>query len=551
MDATQRDGVSDEGPSARGGSTVYAVIPVFNRLDRTLRCIECLKAQTFQPIRIVVSDGGSTDGTPAAIAERHPEIVVVTSPTIVWWAGSMRIGIDWALADSSRDDDFVMMVNNDTEFEPAYVETLVKEARSHNVAIGGIVVDERNPKNILDAGVQFDWERYAFTGRRAWPEPPFDPVQPTDVLPGRGTVIPIGAIRRAGNVDDATFPHYLADYEFTYRLRTRGGIGLAVSFDAVIKTEPPVARQKAVRHPLGETWHQFRQRFAKSSKSNVLVHWRFVSRHAPPEIKARLRKRLMFGMVRSSMMPAFDWLTNLPPSRVAIYAVRRILRFARAVRRALIGPYLIHASDIEHFRMNLIEMEREDIINRTNSPAYWRTLRSRSYLRTDYPQAVPLYWRICNPGRKIARYVDFHMLVPRLEAKIFGWMGLGDRLELELFRHSITVAKQTGNEVVLRLAQGSARQGMSSSDMDNQLDWSAVRRLKDRLLLRMPWRTSELEGYRTSGRAIVIDLGVISRLRLPLDELLDEGVIKPSVSVTDAYVLLSSRDRRSPTQKAT
>ena len=546
MDATQREGVSDEGPSARHSSTVYAVIPVFNRLDRTLRCIDCLKAQTFQPIKIVVSDGGSTDGTPAAITERHPDVVVLTSPTVVWWAGSMRIGIDWALTDSSSDDDFVMMVNNDTEFEPAYADTLVREARGHNVAIGGIVVDERDPDSIIDAGVQFDWETYAFKGRRAWPTPPFDPVQPTDVLPGRGTIIPIHAIRRAGNVDDVTFPHYLADYEFTYRLKRQGGIGLAVSFDAVIKTEPPVARQRTVRHPIAETWVQFRQRFAKSSKSNVLVHWRFVSRHAPPEIKARLRKRLIFGVLRSTMTPVYDWVRNSPPARAAIWAIRKAARFVRAFRRILFGPYLIHVSDIEHVGCNLIELERDEIVNRTDSPDYWRPIRRRSYLRMHYPEALPLYRRASNPLRNIARFVDFHMLVPALEESMLGSMGVGDRIDLELFRNAIAVARHDGDDIVLRLAQGSTRQRMSSSDMDSRLGWNAVRRLKDRVLMRMPGRTSKLEGYRASGRTILIELGVISRLRLPLDELLDQGTIKPSVSVPEAYVL----DRPTPTRKA-
>ena len=37
MNAMHRDGVSAEEPSAQHGFTVYAVIPVFNRLDRTLR----------------------------------------------------------------------------------------------------------------------------------------------------------------------------------------------------------------------------------------------------------------------------------------------------------------------------------------------------------------------------------------------------------------------------------------------------------------------------------------------------------------------------------
>ena len=45
---------------------VFVVIPVFNRVDTTLRCLDDLWSQTFPDLRIVVVDGGSTDDTVAA-----------------------------------------------------------------------------------------------------------------------------------------------------------------------------------------------------------------------------------------------------------------------------------------------------------------------------------------------------------------------------------------------------------------------------------------------------------------------------------------------------
>ena len=52
--------------------TVFVIIPVFNRLALTETCVRCLSAQTYPALRIIVVDGGSTDGTPEQIRREYP-----------------------------------------------------------------------------------------------------------------------------------------------------------------------------------------------------------------------------------------------------------------------------------------------------------------------------------------------------------------------------------------------------------------------------------------------------------------------------------------------
>lgn len=390
--------------------TVYAVIPVFNRLQRTLRCIECLEAQSYRPLTIIVADGRSTDGTPEKVRQAHPAVVVLPSNVELWWGGATQKGIEWALNRSTNDDDFVMMVNNDTWFAPDYVEILVRESRAHNVAIGGIVVDENDPGHIIDAGVRFRWEDYSFTGRKLGPVDPSVSTGPTDVLPGRGTLVPIRAVRRAGNVDATAFPHYLADYEFTYRLKQRGGVGLAVSLNAIVRTERPIPKPKPVRHPVVESWVSLREKLSRSSKSNILAHWRFISLHAPAEHKNRLRKRVVLATLRLIARPVLHPAWQL--MRRAKWFVRAGLHLAKVIvtrgpgkaYRIVFAPYLIHDDDLVLFGLDRERLERDGIIRSAPFHGYWIPGRTYPYVQEHYPEAVPLYQHASGLWRKFERY---------------------------------------------------------------------------------------------------------------------------------------------------
>ena len=72
---------------ATAAPTVFAVIPVFNRVYHTLACIELLKKQTYAPLEIIVSDGRSTDDTPAIVRRKYPDVTVLSSNKELWWGG--------------------------------------------------------------------------------------------------------------------------------------------------------------------------------------------------------------------------------------------------------------------------------------------------------------------------------------------------------------------------------------------------------------------------------------------------------------------------------
>jgi GT2 family glycosyltransferase len=271
--------------------TVFAVMPVFNRLALTEACIRILSQQTYPAVRIIVVDGGSTDGTRERIRLDYPQVELLKGQKELWWGEAMQLGIEHCLRHSGRDDDMLLMMNNDTVIESDYVATLVRVSQERNAAVGGVIVDSSDPSRVLDAGEFIDWTTYSFPVKTVR-EPGETYVDDVDLLSGRGTLIPLAMIRVAGNVNGSRFPHYIADCEFFSRLK-RKGFRLGVSWEAVIRSHVEVtglSTQQADPLTFGQAWKAL---FSKRSMDNVRNHWRFIADCAPARLQGPLQRRLI------------------------------------------------------------------------------------------------------------------------------------------------------------------------------------------------------------------------------------------------------------------
>lgn len=288
---------------------VYVVIPVFNRLEFTRACLSCLFKQTYPSLVLLVVDGGSTDGTPDAVRREFPGVIVLQDAKELWWAGAMRAGISYALEKSRNQSDMVLMMNNDTLIQPRYVSTLVRVSLEQQAAVGGLIVDMDDPARIVDGGEFIDWHTYTFRVKTMI-GPGENYVEGVDVLSGRGTVVPIAMIRQAGNVDAATFPHYIADYEFFCRLRA-GGFKLGVTYEdrvmARVQETGMMARGRRLR--FREAWSLL---FSNRSMDNIRDHWRFINRCAPRALKGKARRLLVARQFRQIVLKTWLEVVALP-----------------------------------------------------------------------------------------------------------------------------------------------------------------------------------------------------------------------------------------------
>lgn len=215
--------------------TVHVLIPVFNRLALTRRVLGCLQAQQVdEPLRLIVIDDASTDGTAEFLASQQ-NITVLKGDGSLWWGGAIEIGLRRVL-EEGRLSDWVLLVNNDTQFAADFVQNLLDTARAHApAAVGSVICDEAAPERLLSIGAVFDTWRLRVCDKLEQERPRDSAKGPhtVDALSGRGTLYPLAAFRIAGTMNPAWLPHYLADYELAVRVR-KAGYHLLVCEDAVI-----------------------------------------------------------------------------------------------------------------------------------------------------------------------------------------------------------------------------------------------------------------------------------------------------------------------------
>ncbi len=379
-------------------STVFVVIPIFNRLQFTLACLECLARQSYHPLRAIVVDGGSTDETVAVLRRDWPQVEVIAGHGELWWAGATRLGIERALELSSGDDDKVLLINNDTVIEPEYVATLVRVSERERAAVGALVVDSRDPSRVLDAGEFIEWSTYRFPVK-TFVTPGETSCDRVDVLPGRGSIVPLWMIRQAGNVDATAFPHYIADYELFARLKSHG-CRLLVTYEARIQAHieetgiAPTDSTMSVR----QAWQALR---ARKSMLNVRDHWRFIDRHAPPGLRRRAK-----ALVAWRSMSLLFFRTQL---KYLVYPIHLAIRMVQIMKPLLHwwlrAAYYVTDAQCVACGLDGRGLVKEGVLSPWAMEGWYRFAGRRREWWHLRPELRPLWLRAWNPITKPYRWL--------------------------------------------------------------------------------------------------------------------------------------------------
>jgi GT2 family glycosyltransferase len=114
---------------------------------------------------VTVVDNGSTDGSPAAVAARHPQVKLFALPENRGFTG----GIAAALRGSAARN--VIFLNNDAVPEPGWLKSLsaaIENAAADVVSVGGKIVDLEG-KNIDFIGGMITFDGHAFQSGFRYP----------------------------------------------------------------------------------------------------------------------------------------------------------------------------------------------------------------------------------------------------------------------------------------------------------------------------------------------------------------------------------------------
>jgi GT2 family glycosyltransferase len=253
---------------------LYILIPAHNNKKEVMDLLACLDRQTRKSFCVVLVDDGSTDGTEVSVKRSFPATEILKGDGNLWWTGANVLGINHILP-KAQDDDYVLLLNNDLLVDENYIEILVQAAESHkNALIGSTLVDTNN-RDFMESGVRLDHALQLTINRdRAQIETTeFD--LDVDVLPGRGTLVPIPVYKRSGNFNLLKLPHYGADYEFSVRAK-RAGFRLLVSHKAKVFANLNITGIVSSNKKIISLKECSMLLFSKKSKSNLRYYLNFV-----------------------------------------------------------------------------------------------------------------------------------------------------------------------------------------------------------------------------------------------------------------------------------
>ena len=208
----------DDTESEEGCPRVSVIIPNWNGLSLLGPCLDALRRQVYRDYKVIVVDNGSSDDSVSVLRSEYPEVNVLALSANRGYSGGSNAGIGAARGE------MLVMLNNDTEADPHWLEQLVAALDRHpeagSAASRMMIYDQ--PSILHSAG-----DIYRTSGipdsRGVWQPygPPFD--QECYVFGGCGGAV---AYRRemldAVGVFEERFFMYCEDVDLNWRAQLAG-----------------------------------------------------------------------------------------------------------------------------------------------------------------------------------------------------------------------------------------------------------------------------------------------------------------------------------------
>lgn len=197
--------------------TIAVLLTVFNRKDKTLKCLQHLFNQLpieGYSIDVYLTDDGCTDGTPEAVKEQYPQVNIIHGDGNLFWNRGMYTA--WEKA-AQKGYDFYLWLNDDTILLPN--------------ALSKLLISSNNKKNqaiIVAANKAIKEKKTTYSGyNKQGKITPNGSLQPCETFNGNCVLIPKYVYKKIGNLD-WKFRHAIGDLDYGYRAQ-KAGIKMYVS----------------------------------------------------------------------------------------------------------------------------------------------------------------------------------------------------------------------------------------------------------------------------------------------------------------------------------
>lgn len=201
---------------------VAALVLNYNGRDITLESLESLAAMTYPNLEIVHIDNGSTDGSYEAVAEAFPDVHQVRVEENQGVVFGMNKGMQAALA---RGADYLLLLNNDIEAEPAMLTELMRviESDPQIGVVGPKIYYHADRKRLWSAGgyLRFRESACKERGFREIDEGQYDRTEEVPYINGCAMLVPRRVVEEIG-LWDPLFHLAADDADWCMRMKRRG-----------------------------------------------------------------------------------------------------------------------------------------------------------------------------------------------------------------------------------------------------------------------------------------------------------------------------------------
>ena len=199
---------------------VSIITITYDHPEVTCDLLTSLRKITYSNFEIIVVDNASPHDDPAMIKHKCPEIMFIHSKENLGFAGGNNLGI------RQSKGKYILLLNNDTEVDPRFLEPLVAKFES-NVLIGAISpkikffhtpdtlqftgISAFNPYTIRNRGFGFGEKDHG----------QFDTDYQTDFVHGACMMIPMEVIQKVGLMSECYFLYY-EEHDWATRIKKAG-----------------------------------------------------------------------------------------------------------------------------------------------------------------------------------------------------------------------------------------------------------------------------------------------------------------------------------------
>lgn len=249
---------------------VCVIILNWNNYAQTKRCLESLLQVTYPNLKIVVVDNGSADGSGHRLKKEFSQYSFLFNEANLGFASGCNSGIRLALED--KQCVHVLLLNNDMEVQPAFLEPAVEVAALDRVGLvtGKILFGDRRDV-IWSAGGYIDRLRIQGVAP-AWNKPDdgqWDAVSETKWGSGAMLLLPRATIEKIGLLPEE---YFFGSEEWDYSTSVRKA-GLKIMYVPDFKGYHYAGGSYEAGHPVLIVYNGIRNKLVYAQKHLSTPAW--------------------------------------------------------------------------------------------------------------------------------------------------------------------------------------------------------------------------------------------------------------------------------------